>query len=574
MRDYAAEARRYAEGVVANAIPACKWARLACARHLSDLARQGAEGFPYAFDEAKAARACRFVELLPHVKGEWARRRELLVLQPWQVFLTASVFGWVHQATGFRRFKTSYVEIPRKNAKSTLAAGWALYLLAADGEAGAEVYSAATTRDQARIVWGVAKQMADRTPGLRRAFGVGTTAHAVHVAQDGGTFKALSADDDTLDGLNVHGAIVDEIHAHKTRKVWDVLETGTGAREQPLLAAITTAGVDLAGIAYELRDYLLKVLEGVYSDETFFGIVHTVDDDDLEGDACFTSPVVWAKANPNLGVSVRLDDLERQAQKALNLPSARPNFLTKRLDVWVRSDHQWMDLLAWQRGADPGLRLDDFRGEPCHLGLDLASKVDINSLVRVFRRELGGQPHYYLFATHWLPQAALEKSANSQYAGWADAGRLRVTDGEIVDLDVIEAEIRAAPSLHQVGAVGYDPHQATQLAVHLLDEGLPMVEMRPTILNFSEPMKELEALALAGRVHHDGDPVLTWMVSNVVCHRDHKDNVYPRKERAENKIDGVVAALMALGFWLKNEGGGPDPYEARLAAGGGLLVGG
>jgi len=534
-RDYAAIANGYIDDVLEGRLPACKWVRLACERQRRDLERLD---WQWQFDPDRAAHVCRFVELLPHVKGEWARNRGTIVLSPWQCFVLTTVFGWV-DAVGHRRFKKAYTEIPRKNAKSTLSSGVGLYLLTADSEPGAEVYSAATTRDQAKIVWGDARAMTIASPLFRRRFGVETGAHSIFVTQENASFKPLSRDQGgNLDGLNLHGGIVDEFHGHKDRAIWDVLVTAMGARSQPLLWAITTAGFDRSGICYEERSYISKVLDRVIEDEEYFGVIYTIDDADDWAD-----PASWQKANPNWGVSVKPEAIEREARKALQMASAQNNFLTKHLNVWVNADTAWMDMRAWDACADPSLSLDDFAGEECVLGLDLASKVDIADKIRLFQRG----DTYYLFAEHYLPERAVDAAVNSQYDGWRREGWLTVTEGEVTDYDVIEDGIRADCTRFAVSEVAFDPFQATQLSGHLLAEGVPMVEMRPTVLNFSEPMKQLEALVLTGKIRHQGDPVLTWMISNVVCHRDAKDNIYPRKERPEMKIDGVVAAIMALG---------------------------
>lgn len=550
-RDYPAIALKYAHDIVGGAIPACKWVQLACARLLRDLDRTS---WHYTFDHERAAHVCRFIELLPHVKGDWARDRKLIELQPWQIFILCCVFGWI-DAEGRRRFKKCYTEIPRKNAKSTLSSAVGLYMLAADGEAGAEIYSAATGRDQAKIVWGDAKAMVQRCAPFRVRFGVEAQAHSVFIESEHSAFKPLSRDQGgNLDGLNVHCALVDEFHGHKERGLWDVLVTATGARAQPLIWAITTAGFDRSGICYEERGYICKVLEGVHNDEEYFGIIYTIDVDDD-----WTDPAVWQKANPNWNVSVMPGAIEREARKAMQVASATNNFLTKHLNVWVNADTAWMDMRAWDACADESLRLEDFEGDECVVALDLASKVDIAAKMRLFERD----GVYYAFSEYYLPERAIEISRNSQYSGWQRDGWLTVTDGEVTDYDVIEDGIRDDCTRFRVLELPYDPFQATQLAGHMLDEHVPMVEMRPTVLNFSEPMKQLEALVLSDRLRHNGDPVLAWMISNVVCHHDVKDNIYPRKERDENKIDGVVALIMALGRLILTKRNAESIYETR-----------
>jgi len=556
MSSYADRARAYAQRVVDGTEVAGKFERLACDRFLKDLKRSGTDEYPYRFDESLGARCCRFLELLPHIKGQWARpeyvggqrRYAKLKLEDWQVFIVMNVIGWVHKVTGLRRFRRVYEEVARKNAKSTLAAGLLLFCLTADAEPGAQVYSAATTGDQAKLVFDDARNMALREPEFRQRFGVTVGVHDITVPETASSAKPLNAEGSTLDGLNIHAAIVDELHAHKTRAVYDVLDTATGARSQPLIIMITTAGSDRAGVCYEQRDYTVKVLERTVDDETWFGIIFTLD----EGDA-WHDPAVWRKANPNYGVSVLEDDMQAACRKALAMPSAQANFLTKRLNVWVNADSAWMDMQAWDRCANRALTIDQVKHLPCWIGLDLASKVDVAAKVYVFRDIEADR--YYLIPRFWLPERAVEQGRNSQYDGWKRAGHLQVTDGEVIDFDEIEESIAGdaggfpgdMQTLQDVRELPFDPWQATQMAGHLLEQGVPMVEYRQTVQNMSEPMKELEALVLQGKLEHDGNPVMTWMISNVVCHCDVKDNIYPRKERAENKIDGPVAAIMALG---------------------------
>lgn len=546
MRDYFAIANQYIDDVLSGRIKACKQVIAACQRQKDDLNREF--GFKFFID--KASRVCKFIELMPHIKGEWAGKP--IELEPWQIFILTTVFGWC-DSNGNRRYKTVYVEVPRKNAKSTLSSGVALYCLSADGEGGAEVYSAATTRDQARIVWQDAKRMAEKSQGLKRRFGVKTSAHSIYVDDTSSSFKALSRDQGgNLDGLNVHCAIIDELHAHKTRDVFDVVETATGARAQPLLWLITTAGFNRSGICYEQRSYVNKILNCSHEDEEYFGIIYTLDEEDNWAD-----PDCWAKANPNWGVSVKEADIARKARKAMEMASAQNNFLTKHLNVWVNADTAWMDMRAWDRAADHSLDIADFEGCPCYGGLDLASKKDIASRVFIFEKE----GIVYVFDKHYLNEEALENSNNSQYSGWEREGYIIATDGNVTDYDEIERDILEDAKQFDIYEFGFDPFQATQLSSHLISEGVPMVEVGATVKNFSEPMKELEAMILAGQLKHTGNPVLTWMISNVVCHVDKKDNIYPNKEFPENKIDGVIALIMAINRLLAGAEAEISPWE-------------
>ncbi len=550
--NYVTVARLYAEAVVAGEILACRWVTQACQRQLDDLVRFKGKASPYQFNPKlrdregrtflPADNLCAFIERLPHVKGPLAG--EPISLEPWQVFILSTVFGWM-KPDGKRRFRRSYIEVPRGNAKSTLSSALALYMLAADGEGGAEVYSLATTRDQARIVFGDAQTMARRSAGFRSRFAVNVGAHNMHVLASGSKFEALSAEGSTLDGLNIHFGCVDELHAHKTRTVYDVVETGTGKRDNSLLWVITTAGSNRAGICYEVRTFVTKLLDGVVQDDSQFGIVYGLDDGDT-----WDTEAALIKANPNWGISVRPEVLGPLQAKAMQLPSAINNFKTKHLNEWVNADTAWMDMRAWDACANSGLDLDAFEGQPCWIGLDLASKTDIAALMLIFQHP-DISDAYVAFGKYYLPEDTVNGAGNSQYPGWMRTGRLTVTPGNVIDFSWIEADLLDMASRFGIQAVAFDPFQATQLSTRMLSEGLPMIEVRPTVLNFSEPMKTVEALVLQKKLIHDGDPVLAWMASNVVAHLDAKDNIYPRKERPENKIDGIVALIMAISRAIK-----------------------
>lgn len=528
---------------------------------MRDLQRQKTEKFPYYFDEEIADRACRFIEKMPHIKGEWAKKGLRLELEDWQCFVVVNIFGWICATTitdsegatlmekGTRRFRTVYLEVARKNAKSTLLSAIALYMLVADGEQGAEVYSAATTHKQAKIVWQDAVAMVSRLPALQQYLQVSTNSKGIYVVPRSSRFEPLHSQGETLDGLNVHCAVNDELHAHKKRDLYDVLETATGSRTQPLIINITTAGTNKAGICYELRTYLVRLLQKSFEDETYFGMIYTLDknDDPLDRQN-------WPKANPNYGVSVYPFDMQRLAKKAAESPASMNNFLTKRLNVWCNAEVAWMNMRKWDACADRSLNEADFRHDPLWVGVDLASKKDINAVVRLYKRTINDETHVYCFASYYLPQRAVDDGTNSQYSGWQRRNLLTVTPGNVIDMDRIEDDVIAYRDGRNLQEVAFDPgHNATQWAQHLEDEAIDTVEVRPTVLNFSEPMKWLEALVIDGRFHHDGNEITTWMVSNVVVVHDRKDNIYPRKERIENKIDGVIAICTALNRLLADD---------------------
>jgi phage terminase large subunit-like protein len=549
--DHVVELRDYADRVVAGLVPACKWVKAACQRHIDDLQRSATDEFPFVFDPERAARVITFIELLRHVKGKWGGER--LVLEPWQKFVVGSIFGWVRKADGMRRFRTVYLEVPRKNAKTTILGGIGLYMLVADNEWGSEVYSAATTRDQAKIVFDIAQQMARMDGAFRARFGVEVLTHSILVKDTSSKFVPLSAEGSTLDGLNVACALIDELHAHKTPTVHDVLDSATGSRAQPLLVKITTAGSNRAGVCYDQRSYLTKVLSTTLrahngmgyrvegdcaQDDRFFGVIYTIDDGDDPFDEA-----TWAKANPNLNVSVDVEDMRSMAAVARVQAARLTEFLTKRLNCWVNADAAWMNMAAWDACANRSQRREDFAGERAYIALDAAFRKDLFAKVIVVRR--GDKAH--VFGRYYVPDGLLERKGLEHLRGWASEGWIRTTPGDVLDIEAVREELRDDLAHFDVVEVPYDPWQLSQFAGEMQAEAAPMVEMRATVQNFSEPMKRLDAMAASGELVHNGDPVLAWMVSNVVCHYDAKDNIYPRKDRPEQKIDGAVALIMGIG---------------------------
>lgn len=548
-KDFCKVAAKYEADVLSGKVLACEFVKKAVRRNQEDRKRYKDHGL-YAFSESEGNRVCKFIELLTHTKGALAGQK--IKLEPWQVWILSTIFGWRRRSDGGRRFRRVYIEVPRGNGKSCLSSCVALYCLLADREPGAEVYSFATTRDQAKIVFGDAKQMCVANQALRHNFGLEVLANALYVPRTNSTFQAKSAEGSTLDGLNTHFACVDELHAHKTRAVYDVVETSMGKRLNSLLWVITTAGFDTSGICYEVRTMVRGVLDGTIEDETQYGVIYTIDEDDD-----WTTEEALIKANPNWGVSVMPEVIIPLQKKAMAIVSATNNFKTKHLDVWCSAGTAWMDLVAWKRCGH--MRdLDDMLGKPCVIGLDLGAKNDVTAKVIVFKeQDENGKPRFYISTKLYLPEAAVEKSTNAQYQGWADTGAITVTGGAMTDLSRIEEEIREDLSRFDVQAIAYDPWQATQLAVNLSEDGAPMVEYRNTVQNLSEPMKWLEALVQDGKLTHDENPAMDWMMGNVVAKLDAKDNIYPRKERYEQKIDGPVALIYGLAMCLaeRDEGG-------------------
>ncbi|MBG7462430.1 terminase large subunit [Pseudomonas aeruginosa] len=534
-------ARQYASDVVGGGIVACRYVKHACQRFLNDLDRQGDDDWPYVFDEAKADRAVKFMQLMPHTKGKWSASKSKLVFEPWQVFIEANIFGWVKKDTGKRRFREAYEEIPRKNGKSARLAARGIYLFAADGESGAEVYSGATTEKQAFEVFRPAWMMAHKLENLRNRFGIELSGNQknpgpMFVMEDMSKFETVIGNPG--DGASPHAALVDEYHEHDTDALVDTMQTGMGAREQPLLSIITTAGSNLGGPCYEKRRDVIRILEGQTNDETIFGIIYSIDEDDSWDD-----PASLIKANPNYGVSVFPDFLLAQLQQAKRSASKQNAFRTKHLNQWVGARTVWMNMLAWQR-QKRDFTIADMAGCRCWMALDLASKKDVAALVMLF--EKAGQ--FYCTPRFYAPEAAAEE--NEKYQNFALEGHLVLTPGSMTDYAFIEADILDLAKQIDLQDSAFDDWQANSLITRLSNTSIPVVDFNQTVKNMSDPMKEVEARVIARTLWHDGNPVMTWMMGNVAAKIDAKENIYPRKENDNDpncKIDGPVALIMAMG---------------------------
>lgn len=549
--EYAKRGIAYAQGVVSGDIPACEMVRLACQRHLDDIERAKDGAWEWKWNPAKGERICRLAEQLPHIKGRW--KTATLKLEDWQCFILTCIFGWVDDEE-MRRFRKALIVIPRKTGKSTLAAIVGLYLLAFDGEPGAEVYSAATSRDQANISWGVAQKMVQRTPALMEETGIQPLAHSIVLEADGSCFRALSSDAHTLEGLNVHGGIIDELHAHKSREVFDVIDDGTGSRRQPLLFVISTEGDSNEGVFPEQVTYLENVLRGVHKDETFFGAYYSLD----KGDD-WTLESSWRKAIPNYGISVFEHDMRARCTQAKQNPGSQASFLTKRLNVRVGNSAGYFNMLAWNGLCKvEGLEPEDLRGHPCVFSIDMASKSDLTTIVKLFtairtegRLKAG---HQYVFTRSYIPEAALEdgKPNRELYLGWVAANQIQVTPGNITDYEFLKRDLVQDVRTYRPSRVGIDPnYNALQFTTEMQAEGVPMEDVAHSVMNFTNPMKIMAAQILSGRIHHNGDPVLTWSIGNVAGKIDAKDNHYPEKTRRENKIDPAVTLIAAGSLVLR-----------------------
>lgn len=526
----------YGRKVLSGEIVVCKQIKQGVQKHYADLKASPENGF--VFSEERAQYAIQSFLFVKHSKGKFAGQQ--FVPSLWQQFWVAVAFGWM-RLDGTRRYREVYLEVGRKNGKTTLLAGIGINMLCMDGEAGSEVYAAATKLDQAKILYDEAKQMIRGSPLLSGRIKV--LRDSIEQINQRGFMKALGRDSKSMDGLNPHCGIIDELHAHKTSEIYDVLKSALGARSQPMLWIITTAGFDLSSFGYEQHRYAEKVLSGEVVDDELLPIIYTVDDPEKWDD-----PVEWGKANPNLGVSVYLENMEMDCERAKKQPSQQANFKTKRLNIWLASGEQWIPFEDWRKCGSKKLKLDDFRGEKCWIGIDLAEKSDVAALCLVFIRE----GHFYVFFRLYLNEYEVEKQENQHYRRYRDIGELIVTDGNATDFDVIRHDLNRFKKDFKVVEVPYDPRFASYFATKLVEDGLPMVEIAQTAQHFTQPIIEIENMVLENKLHHDGNSMVEWMMSNVVMRISKFTGLkQPTKETNREKIDGPVAMLLAVGRALK-----------------------
>lgn len=534
----------YVEGVLGGSIVACQQVKQCVRRYLDDLEQGASRGL--SFDIEAAERAIDFFSYLKHSKGEWAGKP--FRLAPWQTFVTWNLFGWKRE-NGFRRFRKCYVEVARKNGKSTWSAGIGNYLAFADNENGAEVYSCATKKDQAKIVHEEAVRMIRASPELLSY---------VDIFKDSLTrplrnqkFLPLGADEDTMDGLNIHGAIIDEVHAHKNYGVYDRIETATGARNQPLIFLITTAGVDRTSLCWDLHTYSEGLLSRSIEDDSFFSFVATLD----EGDS-WKNPEVWLKSNPNLGISKKLDQMIELAEKAKRIPAALNSFLRFHLNVWTKQVKRWLDMDLWAENSGTLMPDDALRGRLCYGGLDLSSVSDISAFVLAFPQPSDPEA-LSLRCRFWCPEEKLTDPHNRygpQYQAWHRAGFLDVTPGNAIDYQFIRAEILNAASQFELKELAVDRlFQGYQLSMELADDGLTVVGMGMGFLSMAGPTRELERRLLVKKIHHGGHPVLRWMAENCAVKDDPAGNIKPDKANSQGKIDGIIALLLALDRHMRHQ---------------------
>ena len=499
------------------------------------------------FDEHKARHALDFIgECCTHVKGELAGKP--FVLEPWQEAIIANLFGWL-RPDGSRRYREAFVFVPRKNGKTTLIAAIVAYALFCEGEPGAEIYSAAAEREQARLVYDQVTGMIRNEPALRDR----STIYKYSVVFGGASYKAISAEAGSKHGFNSSLVVVDELHAQPNRELVDVLSTSMGSRRQPLMIHITTSDFERESICNEKHDYAGKVRDGVIQDRSFLPVIFEASTKDD-----WTDPKIWKAANPNLGVSLSEEYLARECQRAQDSPTFENTFKRLHLNIRTEQEIRWLPMDRWD--ACNGAVLPS-PGEPCWCGLDLSAKSDVTAFVAAFRDDDG----YVLVSKFWLPRdEARERDRRDRvpYLTWAREGWITLTEGNVVDYEVIRRDINEFATEHPIQELAADPWNAYHILREMgEDDGLEVFEHRQGFAGMAAPTQEFEKAVLAGKIAHGGNPVLRWMASNVTVETDAAGNLKPSKKKSSEKIDGIVAAVMAVGRAALQEGSGPSAYE-------------
>lgn len=551
----------YAREIIRGDRPACKWVRLACERYLNDFKRRDVF-----FDVAEAERIVAFAETFRHYKGTWAGQR--IKLEPFQKFALQNLFGWKRKKDGLRRFRYCHFEVPRKNGKTILAAIVGLYLLAADEEGGAEIYNAATKKDQAMILWKDARVLLERCkdPDFLEHFTIKKNPAIIELEWLEGFMRPLGRDTDgeTTDGLNPHGLIEDETHAWRAAGFWNVLNSALGARSQPLTFMITTAGHYLESVGHTHHKIAKRILSGEAGadGDDYFAVIYTIDKGDSHEDLAS-----YAKANPLWGVTVTEDKVRSQ----LSLSTADPAILretkTKWLNIWLQEGGGWLDMEKWGKASAP-VDLAALEGLRCYTGLDLSMTRDLSAKVNLFPPQ-GDLDRWTVLCKFWCPAADIalrSKRDKVPYLSWAEKGFLIPTPGEVTDHSFIEKDLLDDEERYQVEAVGYDRTFSHHIVQPLIDEGVNMLAVSQGILTISPYAKELERLVIQGnKLNHLGNPILTWCAGNTVVTQDANGNIKPDKKRSGEKIDGIIALIMALGTALEFEyDGGEDEGEVTV----------
>ena len=488
-------------------------------------------------DPDAARDAVRFIErLCSHVKGEWAGQP--FKLEPWQKRVTERLFG-CKRADGTRQYRKLYIEIPRKNGKSTWGAALALYMLFGDGEDGAEVYSVAADRDQAAIIFEIARRMVENKLDLANEADVYT--RSIVFPRRNSFYRVLSADVPTKHGKNSHAVIFDELHAQPNRDLFDVMNTSVGSRRQPLLIMFTTAGYDRKSICWDMHEYACKVRDGIIDDPAFLPVIYAADPDDD-----WTKVATWRKANPNYDVSVKPSYLKEECGRAKESPAYQNTFRRLHLNQWTEQATRWLDMAVWKR-CGGAVDAEALAGRECFAGLDLSATTDLTALELVFLDDANTADVLSFF---WVPEESARQRTRRDrvlYDTWISQGHIEATEGDVVDYDVVRRRINELGEKYNIREIALDPWNGRQLATQLGGDGFEVVEIRQGFASLTSPTKTLETLLRKGSIRHGDNPVLTWMASNVAVEQDAAGNIKPSKKRSTEKIDGIVALIMAVG---------------------------
>ena len=510
----------------------------------------------YIFDKKKADRAVAFIErFLTHVKGELGGKP--FILEKWQKEeIIKPLFGWVDKK-GFRKYRTCYIEIPRKNGKSNLSAAIALYMLFSDGEIGAEVISCAASRGQANIVFSIARQMIINSKELSKRCKI--FRNAVTIEDKGSHYKSISADSHTAHGMNISCAIFDELHAQPDRNFWDVINTSVGARIQPLIISIPTAGFDKQSICYEVSPHATKVRDGIIKDDTFLPVLYRAEIDDD-----WKSEEVWKKANAGYGTIIKKEYFKQQVNKAINTQSFVNTFKRLHLNLWTGSEIAWLTDEEWMGCNISPIDLKKLEGRDVFLGLDLASTRDISALVAIFPDE---ENNFDIVPFLFVPEAKVEQRTGGDgvdYRAWVEQGYIIKTGGNVQDYNFIQAKFLELSEKFNIVSCAFDRWNSSQLVINLINEGAKMNPIGMGFVSQSTPTKWLEALVLDKKINHSGNPVLRWMMANVTLQTDAAGNIKINKGKSKDKIDGIAALIMALAEYMNTlEDGGDSIYEDR-----------
>jgi phage terminase large subunit-like protein len=558
LANYGLRATQYAEEVVSGKLVNGMWARLACQRHLDNLAASRRKTFGYRFDHLRAGRFLYFLEQLPHVDGNWGS--PTIKAEDWQCFVFGSVYGWLEKETQLRRFIKAYLSVARKNAKTTTLLGAGFYGMVLDSETGAQVYNGANKMEQAKLLFDPAQAMMAKAPGLFQRLGLKIRGAKCILGPNNCRWRPVTKSPG--DGGGASTWIQDEFHEALSDKLTNTIVDGMGARDQPLAWFITTAGDNIGGPCYSYELQIHKILQGTITLESTFGMIYAPDMVryvDPFGKECepddWTSLAAVQKANPNWGISVVKRTFLAQFEEAKQDAAKQNTFKTKRLNIWCNAAVGYFNLQDWNGCANPEITLEQFAGRPSILGVDLASKVDLCSIARVFRVVSALDPdeeelaHYYIFWRHYQNAGQVERKENTHWAKWVAEGRLIQTEGNITDYRWIYRDLKADVESGNVREVCFDQRESGLLMQDLQAEtGVDLFEVPQTVQYLSEPLKWLQALMISRRLHHVGCPLVTWSVSNVTAKPDHNENVFPRHagDKHELKIDPVSAALNAL----------------------------